>query len=161
MISSHHRMKAYCSEPLENIENYQQAVEDNEHIWVCHHRAEILPCGRYTADQLKKHGLYWHRPASELIFLRPDVHTSLHHKGKIISGEHRRKIVEANPQKRKVKMTCIAGETVKVFDSFHDAERWLRANGFPKAAVGSIWKCCTGKRNRAYNARWSYAEEDE
>ena len=112
-------MKNYCSEPIENIENYDKAVADTEHMWDCHHRAEILPCGRYTVAQLQKHGLYWHRPASELVFLRYDVHTSLHHKGKIAWNkgkpawnkgkhpceEHRRKMSESHKGKH------LSGET--------------------------------------------------
>ena len=89
MISTHPRLKTYCSEPLENIENYEQAVNDKEHMWHCHHRAEILPCGRYTVDQLKKHGLYWHRPASELIFITETEHVRLHQIGnKNCCGKH-------------------------------------------------------------------------
>lgn len=103
--------KKYCSEPLENIENYDKAVADTKHIWDCHHRAEILPCGVYSRKDLKKFGLYWHRPASELIFLRHDEHIRIHgsnlstktkrrmaesHKGNLHSSETRRKMAESH-----------------------------------------------------------------
>lgn len=103
--------KQFCSEPLENIENYEQAIADKEHMWECHHRAEILPCGVYSREDLKKVGLYWNRPASELIFLRHDEHRALHssnrkpettrriaekvaifNRGRKLSAEHRRKL---------------------------------------------------------------------
>ena len=73
--------RRFCSEPLENIENYQEAVWDTQ-LWDCHHRAEILPCGVYSQEDLKKAGLYWNRPASELIFLRHGKHTALHAKNR-------------------------------------------------------------------------------
>lgn len=80
MISEKHIIK-YCSEDITLIENYDLAVTDLTQIWDCHHRAEILPCGRYRVEDLQKHDLYWHRPASELIFLPHSVHYSMHLKG--------------------------------------------------------------------------------
>lgn len=111
MIRKDMNFSRYCSEPLENIENYDNAAADTEHLWECHHRAEILPCGSYSREDLKKVGLYWERPASELIFLRHDEHRTLHAKnrkpetsrriaekvamrnrGRKLSDEHRRKL---------------------------------------------------------------------
>lgn len=71
----------YCCEDLDNIENYEQAVADKEHMWECHHRGEILPCGIFTQSDLNHHGLFWNRPASELVFLRHDEHRHIHKKG--------------------------------------------------------------------------------
>ena len=111
--------RRFCSESIENIENYHQAVWDTQ-LWDCHHRLEIDDDGtRHSKEELVARGLYWNRPASELIFLRHDVHTSLHqtgnkhccgrklsdetrrkiseaHMGKPLSEEHRRKMSEAN-----------------------------------------------------------------
>lgn len=81
MISKSKEIKKYCSEPLGHIENYDKAVTDKEHLWHCHHRGELLPCGVYSVETLKKFGLYWNRPASELIFLTGEEHLRLHHKG--------------------------------------------------------------------------------
>ena len=72
--------KSYCCEDLSLIENYSLAVADTTQTWDCHHRGEILPCGRYEVKDLKKFGLYYNRPACELIFLPHDEHMSLHHK---------------------------------------------------------------------------------
>ena len=78
---SEKQVKRYCSEPLEHIENYDMAMADTEHQWDCHHRGEVLPCGVFSVQGLKSFGIYWHRPASELVFLRHDEHTKLHNKG--------------------------------------------------------------------------------
>ena len=92
----------YCFEDISKIENYEEAVKDEKH-WDCHHRAEILPCGRFTVDDLKKFGLYFKRPACELIFLRHDHHIRIHTKGIIRSEEtierfRRAKTGDKNPR---------------------------------------------------------------
>lgn len=83
---------AFCAEDISNIENYEKAVEDKTQTWDCHHRAEILPCGRFSTDDLKKFGLYFHRPASELIFLTKPEHTRIHNTGKQVSDDTKQKI---------------------------------------------------------------------
>lgn len=70
--------KKYCCEDISLIENYTEAIADKTQTWDIHHRAEILPCGRYTKAQLEKHGLYWNVPASQLIFLKHSEHRRLH-----------------------------------------------------------------------------------
>ena len=61
------RAKDYCCEDISLIENYEQALNDQTQVWDCHHRLEI-ELG-LSAAELIKQGLYWNRPASELIFL--------------------------------------------------------------------------------------------
>ena len=73
-----HRVGRYCCEDISHIENYDKAMADTEQTWHCHHRAEILPCGNYSAASLKSQGMYWHRTASELIFLTESDHRKLH-----------------------------------------------------------------------------------
>ena len=73
--------KSYCCEDLSLIENYELAINDTTQTWDCHHRGEVLPCGRFSQDDLKKFGLYYKRPAAELIFLTPTTHRLLHLKG--------------------------------------------------------------------------------
>ena len=93
----------FCSEPLELVENYRQAEADGFEGWCMHHRREIQPDGtRVSAKELIDQGLYYGRPASELIFLRFGEHTSLHmlgkptwNKGKHLSEEHRRNMSAA------------------------------------------------------------------
>ena len=42
------------------------------------------------------------------------------------------------------------------FTSIKAAIRYLRINGFPKAAGVAVSECCTGKRMSAYGYRWNY-----
>ena len=72
------RTKEYCCDDISLIENYELAITDTSQIWECHHKAEILPCGVYSIADLEKFGLYWHRPASELILLTSIEHHRLH-----------------------------------------------------------------------------------
>lgn len=85
--------KQYCCEDISQIENYELAMSDNIQTWHCHHRAEVLPCGTFTQDDLKKHGLFFKVPASQLIFLTNSDHIRLHSKN--ISEGTRRKMSEA------------------------------------------------------------------
>ena len=88
--------KTFCCEYLSLIENYELAINDTTQTWDCHHRGEILPCGRFSPNDLKKFGLYFNRPAAELIFLTPTAHRQLHFKGVPLSEEHKKAISEAH-----------------------------------------------------------------
>ena len=99
MISEEQTRK-YCCEDISQIENYDKAVNDKTQIWDVHHRGEILPCGRFSPESLKKHGLYWNVPASQLIFLSHGEHMRLHRTGTSKSDETRRKMSEAKKGKR-------------------------------------------------------------
>lgn len=72
------RAKAYCCEDISLIENYDKAIADEAQTWNCHHRGEVLPCGVFSPADLQKFGLYWYRPACELIFLTKAEHNKLH-----------------------------------------------------------------------------------
>lgn len=113
MISKYLAMgRKICRDDLSKIENYDKAIADTTQKWHCHHRLETH---RYTdrtrtkwerrekdisSEMLKMFGVYYHRPAEELIFLLPDEHIRLHHKGKIVSEETRRKDSEAHKGKK-------------------------------------------------------------
>ena len=98
------RIAQYCKD-YENIENYEAAKKDNFKCWDCHHRLETHNSDGerravdITASELKALGLYWNRPADELIFLTTSEHAILHQKGKHRSEETRNKISEANKGK--------------------------------------------------------------
>ena len=80
----------YCCEPLEQIENFKAAEAESFVNWVVHHRAEILPCGKFSVNDLMKFGLYLNRPASELIWLRHEEHIAMHKTGhKFLLGKHK------------------------------------------------------------------------
>lgn len=75
------QLARYCEGDMADIENFAEALIDTAETWNCHHRAEILPCGRFSITDLKKFGLYWHRPANELVLLRKADHIRLHKLG--------------------------------------------------------------------------------
>lgn len=91
----------YCCEDISKVENFEAAKKDNFKGWCCHHRLEThnsdgerrLVDIRYR--ELVALGMYYNRPAQELIFLRADEHRSLHTRGKPKPEEWRRKHSEA------------------------------------------------------------------
>ena len=95
-----HRFERYCKN-YENIENYDKALADNFKGWCCHHRLETHNSdGKrrdvdISAEELTSIGMYFDRPAYELVFLPSSEHISLHNKGKSLSEETRNKIAEA------------------------------------------------------------------
>ena len=94
MTNSH--LNYYCCEPLELVENYQQAEAEKFKGWCIHHRLEIKPDGtRVSVQELKDKNLYFHRPASELVFMKVCEHMTLHRTGKHHSTETRQKMSEA------------------------------------------------------------------
>ena len=122
MITSDKRhAKLWCCEDISKIENYSQAVKSDE-LWVCHHRLELHPDGstRFTRDSLKKLGLYEHRPASELIFVTYNLHSSMHDNARKIDGTF-----------------CFAGELNPMFGKKHSAvsRRKMSENHFGKGMI--------------------------
>ena len=106
-------VKRFCCEDIRMIENYEQAVNDTTQIWDCHHRLEIQGQFTNSVKLLKRCGVYYHVPASQLIFLTHSEHSRLHAscspsflkskrgKGKSLSEEARRKMSDAKKGKPK------------------------------------------------------------
>ena len=111
MISDN--VKRFCCEDISLIENYEKAIADTTQYWPCHHRLETHYLdGRrrtneldITVEELKARGLYYNRPAKELIFLTNHEHSILHQKtrderGRLALGEvgeiYRQKLSKAN-----------------------------------------------------------------
>ena len=75
--------KIYCKD-YTNIENYENAAADNFKDWDCHHRLETHTSDGerrlvdITQKELQALGMYYNRPASELIFMKHGEHSSLH-----------------------------------------------------------------------------------
>lgn len=69
-------VKEYCNEDISLIENYEEALNSNE-VYDCHHKLELLN-GYRSKESLIDDGLYYNRPANELIFLKHSEHTKLH-----------------------------------------------------------------------------------
>ena len=101
------RYKLYCKK-YQDIENYEKALKDNFKGWHCHHRLETHNSDgerrlvNISAAELLALGMYYNRPAEELIFLTASEHHSLHNKGEKhpLYGKHhseqsRKKMSEA------------------------------------------------------------------
>ena len=97
--------KYFCCDDISHIENYEKAVNDTTQVWVCHHKMELIVTGAVvdsSKQDLIDWGIYYNRPASELIFMTRSDHAYLHmkgnkyNKGKKHSEEHRRKLSEAH-----------------------------------------------------------------
>ena len=103
--------KCYYCKDIENVENYEAAKKDDFIGWHCHHRLEThTPDGkRREVDigykELKALGLYYNRPAEELIFLTSREHNTFKkgkttwNKGKKMSEEYCRKNSESHKGK--------------------------------------------------------------
>jgi hypothetical protein len=73
-------LKRICKDDISKIENYEQAINDKENMWVCHHRLELTLDGEFahSAEELDRLGMYYNRPYFELIFLTRTQHGELH-----------------------------------------------------------------------------------
>ena len=73
-------LKRICKDDISKIENYEQAINDKENMWICHHRLELTLDGEYahSAKELDRLGMYYNRPYFELIFLTKTEHGKLH-----------------------------------------------------------------------------------
>lgn len=81
------KMYVYCRDDVALIENYDKAKEANFKGWVVHHRLETHNKFGKKRDEdvrvavLISLGLYYNRPANELIFLTKEEHMNLHSTG--------------------------------------------------------------------------------
>ena len=90
----------YCINPKQ-IENYAFAISDDKHMWDCHHRLEtrfsdgtLRPKNaQLSKAELIALGMYYNRPAEELIFLTRSEHLKEHQstKGTKWTDEQRKK----------------------------------------------------------------------
>ena len=64
----------YCCEDISLIENYDEALRDMSQTWDIHHKRENTT----PARKLIEDGEYYHRPATELVFLTHSDHCALH-----------------------------------------------------------------------------------
>lgn len=96
--------KRYCKD-IENVENFEKAAADNFKGWQLHHILETHNSDGerrlvdITASELVKLGMYYNRPAEELIFLTSREHNAFN-KGKPKSEETRKKLSEAHKGKQ-------------------------------------------------------------
>lgn len=90
-----YNVKKFCCEDISLIENYDEAINSKQK-YDCHHKLEIEL--NKTKQELIDMGLYWKRPASELIFMTPSEHHLLHAKYSPVSDETRKK--QSNARKK-------------------------------------------------------------
>ena len=130
-----HEFERYCKD-YKNIENYEKAAADDFKGWHCHHRLETHTSDGerrlvdISMDELKALGMYYNRPAEELIFLTSREHNTFNkgrpgpNKGKKFSEEARRKMAEAKkgkPSPRKGKK--LSEETKKKLSESHKGKK--------------------------------------
>lgn len=132
-------------------------------MWHCHHRAEILPCGIFSRDTLKKFGLYFNRQASELIFLTHSEHMRNHNFGKHLSEDTKRKLSEAHKGKtlseeHRRKMSEVRkGEKNPLFGKKHSKEVKRKISEAMKGRVFS--EETRRKLSEATKAYWARRRE--
>ena len=102
MIANIKSLEIYCKD-YKNIENYEEAMK-SPFKYDLHHRREIAE--NKSRKDLKDKNLYFHRPATELIFLEHGEHQRLHKEGennpmfgKNMSAETRQKMSNAKKGK--------------------------------------------------------------
>ena len=118
-------VKRFCKEYWK-IENYDLAMADESQVWHCHHRHEIdwvLP-----KEELISIGRYYDVHYSELIFLTPKEHISLHHKGKNVSEETRFKQSAAHKGKPSPNKGKKASEETRFKQSTARKGKYIREN---------------------------------
>lgn len=89
------KMAYFAPGELSKIENFNEALSCRFYKWDIHHRLEVNPDGSrgLLKEQLIEMGLYYHRPASELIFLTEHTHHQLHGR----TQAFRKKVTKAEP----------------------------------------------------------------
>ena len=152
-----HNAKWFCSEDISLIENYQQAISDEEKMWDIHHRRECDSEGRtlFTKKQLIEMNLYVKRPAAELIFVTRSMHRKLHREirekcGKIGGKIRGKKTGAINGKKRSIPILQFAkdGTFVKEWPSASEAWRQL--------GISNICNCLKGRHKSAGGFVWQY-----
>ena len=168
--------KRFCSEDIALIENYQQAIADEEKMWDIHHRRECDANGKtlFTKKQLIDMNLYFKRPASELIFVTRSMHSKLHREmcsnggkiggkivgkkyGKIVGKILGKKYGAINGKKSSIPILQFtkSGKFVKEWPSLSEAYRQL------KISQSNICSCLKGRRKSAGGFVWRYASSSE
>ncbi len=82
MICNDKRHKFWRDGEQHLIENYNEAKDDMNERWHCHHRLELTLDGEFahTQEELIKLDMYYNRPYYELIYLKHSEHIALHNK---------------------------------------------------------------------------------
>lgn len=148
-------VKRICKD-YTHIENYDKAITDTTQTWDCHHRLETYNSDGerrpidITFSELIALGMYYNRPADELIFLMHKDHAKLHSKhnykwttlGYKHTDEAKAKISEANKgRKRSEECKRKISEVMKGKELSEEHKRKIS-----EARKGKHWKLVDGKR---------------
>lgn len=130
-----HNFEKFCKD-YTNIENYEKAKADNFKGWCIHHRLEThnsygeRRLVNISAAELQALGMYWNRPASELIFMKHSEHTQLHQKGEDNSFYGRRHSEESKKKMSESQKGKRTGEDNPFYGKHHSEEtrkKWSEA----------------------------------
>ena len=157
---SFNTINKYCCEDISLIENYNEAINSDEK-YVCHHRLGIdLGLSR---EELIEKDLYFNRPASELIFLTNNEHTSLHNTGKKSPyyGKTRKM-----PDTEKVRRSKILKEYYANEEhiSYHKNNKWMTDGLVEYFVIPEYWGELIdigfyfGRKNKPHNANKHLSE---
>ena len=141
----------YCCEDISRVENYEEAISSPEK-WECHHRLETHNSDGerrlvdLTMKELKALDMYYHRPASELIFLTIAEHYSLHFRGKKRSEESKAKMSAAKKGKQLSEETKTKMSAAKKGTTFSEEHKRKLAEAHKGQRKGKHWKLVDGKR---------------
>jgi len=135
----------FCKNP-ELIENYDRAKEDDFEGWDCHHRLETHfsdgtprpKNGQLTRKELIALGMYYDRPADELILLKHSEHSSLHNHSRVLTNITKNKISASGKGKH----------------SQPKSEEWKR-NQYKNP------NCCFAPGHKSYQKGKHYSEEEK
>jgi hypothetical protein len=138
----------YCCESISKIENYELALKCNFKGWDCHHRLETHNSDGerrlvdITQKELKALGMYYNRPAEELIFMTRKEHRQLHMKDKPAWNKGL-KMGPWTEEQNKRRSATMKGMK-------HSKERNAKISdamkGKPSNVKGKHWKLVEGKR---------------
>lgn len=98
----------YTSE-WHNVENYEKAKADDFKGWICHHRLETHNSDGerrmidLSGEELRALGMYYNRPASELVFLTRCEHMRIHQPVRYVDDDTRKIISEKSSKAQKGK----------------------------------------------------------
>ena len=131
-------LKHYCCEDFYNIEGYKEALENPNVEYHCHHRLEIQEDRTLSVKELIDLGLYYNRPASELIIITKQEHLKLH------SDAKHREYAEGRKQ-------YWQNQHIDKYTAHrHRSEAWDYNKHFTEETKKKISEACKGEKNGFY-----------
>ena len=127
------KVKNFCKDDISKIENYEQAMNDKNETWHCHHKLEIHEDYRNSMNELKLMNLYYNRPASELIFLTKSEHRRLHSSGikrPFMAEQNKRVFTGKKPWNTGTKgLVKVEEERKQRYSKLYKGKHWRIVNG--------------------------------